>query len=228
MRLRIPHGFLLVVEGIDGAGKSTQARRLAEGLGRRFEVELSREPTQGPFGRRIRESMAGERMAPAEELRCFVEDRREHVAQVVLPALARGKIVVLDRYYFSTAAYQGARGFDAGAILEENEAFAPPPDLLLLLDVNPKLGRARISGRGDVANSFEQEEELGRVRSIFGGIERPYLRRVDASGPEEEVWRRIDLEAKAAILSKALASDGVSDADLAAVARGLFPPGERG
>src|SRR5947207_8330328 len=88
-------GYLIVVEGIDGAGKSTQVRRLAETLrDAGFAVTCSREPTDGPWGRKIRASAAAERMSLDDELHAFIDDRKEHVAQVIRPALERGEIVV--------------------------------------------------------------------------------------------------------------------------------------
>jgi len=132
-------GRLVAFEGIDGAGKSTQLARLAAALraqGR--SVVETREPTDGPWGRRIRAmARAGERVAPAEELRWFVEDRREHVAQVIRPAIAAGAVVLTDRYFLSTVAYQGARGLDPERLLAEAEAEFPLPDLALVLDVDP-------------------------------------------------------------------------------------------
>jgi len=99
---------------------------------------------------------------------------------VIAPALRAEKIVILDRYYFSTAAYQGAHGADAESILSENESFAPQPDLLVLLDVPPEVGLARIRERGDEPNKFESEESLGRARGIFQHIQRPYPLPMDA------------------------------------------------
>ncbi|MCX6876542.1 MAG: dTMP kinase [Verrucomicrobia bacterium] len=164
----MPNGTLIVIEGIDGTGKSTQVRRLAEWLtsqGR--EVVASREPTDGPWGRKLRESAASGRLSAADELAYFLEDRRQHVAAVIAPALAAGKVVVLDRYYFSTMAYQGARGFDPTEIRRLNEAFAPVPDLLLILDLEVAAAHGRIGSRGDSANEFEQRENLERCRQIF-------------------------------------------------------------
>ena len=85
----------------------------------------------------------------------FLKDRREHVDQVIQPALDEEKVVILDRYYFSTAAYQGAHGADPEIILSRNEAFAPQPDLLVILDVSPQTGLQRIRERGDEPNKFE-------------------------------------------------------------------------
>ena len=81
-------------------------------------------------------------MSLDDELHAFVEDRKEHVADGDRPALARGDIVLLDRYYFSTIAYQGARGGDVEAIRRMNEAVAPRPDLVLLIDFEPEAGAA--------------------------------------------------------------------------------------
>jgi dTMP kinase len=175
-------GFLLVLEGIDGAGKSTLQRALAEwcrGQGRR--VVTSREPTDGPHGRALRESARTGRLSLDDELELFLKDRREHVQMLINPALERGDVVILDRYYFSTAAYQGARGLDPAAIIAANETFAPVPNLVLLLDLDPSDGHARIGARGNSPDSFEGANYLREVRRIFLSLERPYIRRIDAA-----------------------------------------------
>ena len=187
-RLNAP-GWLVVVEGIDGAGKSTVLRRLAAHCeGRGLACVMSGEPTRGPWGMKLRRSMAEGRLSLDEELALFLKDRAEHVEQVIRPALEAGKVVLLDRYYLSTAAYQGARGADPEAILLENERFAPKPDLVLLLDFDPDGGLARVRARGDVPNTFEVAEQLRAVRSIFLGLQRPFIRKVDAARSPEEVW----------------------------------------
>lgn len=182
-------GLFIVIEGIDGTGKSTQARRLAEhftGLGR--EVVLSREPTDGPWGKKLRESAATGRLAPEEELEYFLNDRRQHVEEVISPALAAGKVVILDRYYFSTMAYQGARGFDPAEIRRRNEAFAPQPELLLILDLDVETALQRIGIRGDVANEFEQRGSLQRCREIFLSLkDEPFVRVVSAAAALDDV-----------------------------------------
>lgn len=182
-------GWLVVVEGIDGAGKSTVLRRLAEHcVTRGLACVLSGEPTRGPWGMKLRQSMTEGRLSLDEELELFLKDRAEHVEQLIRPSLAAGKIVLLDRYYLSTAAYQGARGSEPARILEMNEQFAPKPDLVLLLDFDPDGGLARIRARGDAPNTFEQAEQLRAVRKIFLALERPFIRCVDASRAPEEVW----------------------------------------
>ena len=187
-------GRLIAFEGIDGSGKSTQVQLLAHALreaGR--DVVETREPTAGAFGRRIREmARSGERVAPAEELHWFVEDRREHVAQVVAPALAAGRVVLCDRYTLSTVAYQGARGLDPERLLAESEAEFPLPDVALLLELEPAVGLARTLARGGHAEPvFEEQRFLERVAAIFHGLARPYIVRLDADHPAAAVERAV-------------------------------------
>lgn len=89
------------------------------------------------------------------------------MAEVIGPALARGEVVILDRYYFSNIAYQGAVGLDPAAVQAANEAFAPRPDVLLLLDLPVQTGLDRIRSRGDEANAFERADALEQVRGLF-------------------------------------------------------------
>lgn len=189
--------MFIVIEGIDGTGKSTQARLLAEWLreqGR--EVVLDFEPTRGPHGMKLRESFTGGRLAPEDELALFIADREEHVAQVITPSLAEGKVVILDRYYFSNMAYQGAIGFDPQEIRRRNEAFAPVPDLLFILDLDTDTALARIGGRGDETNEFEKREDLERCRGIFLSLkDEPFVRVIDASKAMDEVQEQLRREA---------------------------------
>ena len=183
-------GRLLVFEGLDGCGKSTQIELLARALREAGgEVLVTCEPTDGAWGRRLREmARAGEPVAAEEELRWFVEDRREHVAQVLAPGLEAGRIVLTDRYYLSTVAYQGARGLDWRGILEASEAEFPWPDLVLLLEIEPEAGLARVRSRGEALETvFERSDFLERVAAIFRAVERPYIERIPAQGSPEQV-----------------------------------------
>ncbi len=186
-------GYLIVIEGIDGTGKSTQARLLGDWLaGQGHEVILSYEPTDGPWGRKLRQSMTSGRLSPEEELECFLQDRRQHVEEKILPALAAGKVVILDRYYFSTMAYQGARGFNPGEIRRLNEVFAPLPDLLLILDLEVDVAHDRIGSRGDALNAFEKRDNLECCRRIFLSLkDEPFVRVIDSNGSFDEVAARI-------------------------------------
>src|SRR6478609_10331426 len=189
----MPGGLFIVIEGIDGTGKSTQAKLLADWFAAQGrEVVLSREPTAGPWGTKVRESAATGRLAPEEELEYFLNDRREHVEELIAPSLAAGKVVILDRYYFSTMAYQGARGFDPIEIRQKNEAFAPIPDLLLIMDLDVDSALERIGSRGDIANEFEKRENLERCREIFLSLSNePFVRVIDTRGTLDEVAAQV-------------------------------------
>lgn len=201
-------GLLIAFEGIDGTGKSSQLQMLAATLAQRGrQVVITREPTDGPYGRKIRSLFTSRsRITPAEELELFMADRRQHVREVIEPALAAGKIVLTDRYYLSTAAYQGAAGQDPEAIMAANETFAPVPDLVLLLTLPPDQSIHRIRAlRGEALNDFEQEETLTRVAAIFAGLDRSYLARVDAGGSLAEVQDRVEVHVQR-LLAEKLAS----------------------
>jgi dTMP kinase len=204
----VKRGSLIVLEGLDGSGKSTQLAWLADALrARGHGVRETREPTDGAWGRRIREMAAhGPRVSPEEELRWFMEDRREHVHDVIRPALDAGAIVVSDRYYLSTVCYQGARftpdarglgarvgpGAPVGpapeAILAASEAEFPRPDLALVLEIGAAAGLARVRARGGRTEpAFEEIVFLERVAQLFASLRCAYVERIDAGGAPEDV-----------------------------------------
>ena len=151
-----------------------------------------REPTRGRWGREIKRLAArADSLTPAEELELFVKDRRENVENNLRPALAAGKVVVLDRYYFSTIAYQGAKGIDARRIRRMNEAFAVRPDLVIILDVDVSAGLARIADRKSRDELFEREDYLVRVARIFAGFKGPLFVHLDGRGDKRAVARAI-------------------------------------
>lgn len=183
-------GVLVALEGLDGCGKTTQAERLAAWLRRTGrQVLLTCEPTDGEWGRRIREMASSDAPLPAEEeLRLFVADRRDHVEREVRPALEAGQVVVTDRYFLSSVAYQGARGLDPEAILMDSEREFPIPDLALVLVVEAAVGLARVHERGlALEPAFEREEFLDHVADIFAEIDRPYVERLPAAGDTDSV-----------------------------------------
>ncbi|WP_320551960.1 dTMP kinase [Luteibacter sahnii] len=183
----IPGGLLIAIEGIDGAGKTTLAQAIRDRLAADGTVvTLSKEPTNGPWGTRLRESASTGRLTPDEELDLLVRDRREHVANLIQPALARGEVVILDRYFPSNVAYQGAAGLDIDEVMARN-AFAPRPDLLLLLDLDPVVGLERIRRRGDRPNHFETDDNLSRCRRIFQAMSLDHTVQIDATASAEAV-----------------------------------------
>lgn len=196
---RLKDGLFIVFEGIDGSGKSTQAARLAqslEALG--YDVVLTREPTDGPWGRRIRDIAARGRAGTSldDEIKIFVQDRREHVRQVIRPALRRGAVVICDRYYFSTMAYQGALGADPAALRRLNEKTCrfPIPDVVFYIHVPPRAGIARINRKRGGANAgYEKLDFLERVAAIFDSMDDPFFMRVKGTQRPAAVARIITL-----------------------------------
>jgi dTMP kinase len=186
-------GFVVAIEGIDGAGKTTQANMLYSYLkSKGIDTILSKEPTESVYGRKIRELAQGQRESthPLEEYQLFVQDRKLHVENVIKPALAEKKIVILDRYYFSTMAYQGAIGLDPIAIRAENEKFCPIPEMVFLVMISPELGLGRIrEGRKETPNAFEHQENLKKVAAIFNHLNSPVIERIEGTASIEQVHR---------------------------------------
>ena len=187
-------GKLIAFEGLDGCGKSTQLALLADALrAQGADLLTTREPTDGPHGRRIREmARSGERVAPETELEWFFADRDEHVREKLEPALAAGRIVLTDRYYLSTVAYQGARGLPWREILAESEARFPVPDLVVLVDVDAEQGIARVNARGGTAEPVFEELEFQRaVGRVFAELDCAYIQRIPGDDTPAAVHDRI-------------------------------------
>jgi dTMP kinase len=181
----------IVFEGIDGSGKSTQAKLLAARLADRgIPVLLTAEPSDGPVGQIIRSMTT--RLEPEEEARLFTEDRRDHVERIILPALTEGRTVICDRYIYSSVAYQGARGLDQEAIISAQRHFAPQPDIIFLLEISPDIALGRItSERGGRLSTFEVRENLEAVDAVYRGLSDPLIRRIDGTGDLESIHAAI-------------------------------------
>jgi dTMP kinase len=193
-------GRFIVVEGIDGSGKSTVATRIAEDLTRRGRKVLrTREPGGTPLSEKIRALLLDAKnseMVPFTELFLYMASRAQLVDEVIRPSLKNGVDVVCDRYYYSTAAYQGAAGrVGIPVVLEVAEKIArfEKPDLVALLDVDPTVARAREGIRNDRVESKGLEYQR-RVRAGFLKLARRDKRRVrviDASRPSDEVFEDV-------------------------------------
>ena len=195
-------GMFIVFEGIDGTGKSTQLHLLAESLHRLgYAVVSTREPTDGPYGRKIRELFVDRgTVSHGEELELFIADRQQHVQEVIVPALADGCIVLCDRYYLSTIAYQGANGLDPDFIMSRNKDF-PAPDLAIILEMDPAQGIHRIRNqRNEHPNSFEDESNLRKVAAIFAAMQHGYIQRISGSDTIDNVHGKV-LEAVKKVLA---------------------------
>jgi dTMP kinase len=192
--VELKKGILIVFEGIDGAGKSTQAdillKRLDE-LG--YSVVYFREPSDSKWGREIKsKAQYANSLTPQEELELFQKDREENVKNNLEPSLKQKDIVILDRYYFSTVAYQGAKGIDPESIRKRNEAFAVRPDLVFILDVAAGKGLKRIEDRGQKDMLFEREDYLAKVRQIFISFRGDNIHHIDAAQSIERISKQID------------------------------------
>lgn len=167
---QLTEGILIAIEGIDGAGKTTQCNLLKEWLNSQgFNASIVKEPSNGKYGKQIRIRSQHKRIfnSAEVELDLFVKDRKENVEKRIKPRLESNKIVIMDRYYFSTIAYQSVLGNSQEYIKRINEEFAPIPDITIIIDVIPQVGIKRINGRGDSCDSFEKQDYLEEVRGAF-------------------------------------------------------------
>lgn len=183
-------GMLIAVEGIDGAGKTTQSLMLVEGLRNMgFNAEYTAEPTYGRVGDilRLHVSRMKVRM-PIYEALLFSADRFEHVVRVVKPKIKRGVIVVSDRYLYSTLAYQGAAGLDL-KWLRSLSFFAPKPDVTIYLDLPSKISLERKKGKRSV---YENVKYVEKVRKIYLNLAKTENFAVfNGDEPAEEVHSKI-------------------------------------
>jgi dTMP kinase len=189
-------------EGVDGSGKSTQARRLAEGLAAAgFQPLLTREPGGSPGAEEIRRLvLTGDpgRWSAETELLLFTAARRDHLERTIRPALAAGRPVITDRFADSTRAYQGATRGDLLAMVNSLHALmiGVEPDLTFLIDMDPAAAHARSVGRLGAAPGAESRFEAfgpglqARVRATFLGLARQSPGRfavIDGDRPADQV-----------------------------------------
>jgi dTMP kinase len=191
-------GKFIVVEGLDGSGKSAQIDLLVELLKKNGkEVIVTKEPTtESEFGLKIKQALRKEIVVePLELQKLYVLDRKEHLANKVIPALKQGKFVVSSRYAFSTFAYGYSDGLDVDLLIELNKEFLLP-DLTIVVDVNPESCVKRIEGRGEPKELFEQKERLTRAGEIYKKVPHMFENAVIINGdrPIPEVFGDIEKE----------------------------------
>jgi dTMP kinase len=182
-------GRLLALEGIDGCGKSTQARALADALG----AQLTHEPGGTPVGARLRELLLAPGSPPLSlrtEALLMAADRAEHVARVIEPALAAGRWVITDRFSASTIAYQGyGRGLDVGELeaLVRWAAAGVVPDLSVLVDVPVEVAAERLAAMGRHGDAGDRLERLGS--EFAAAVREGFLAQ---AGAEPDRWLVLD------------------------------------
>lgn len=184
-------GLFICIEGLDASGKTTHARRLVWNLQKRgFEAIYTTEPSAGEIGKFIRKYVLQrrKRVPSVVEALLFAVDRVDHVEKEIKPALQEGKIVVSDRYVYSSLAYQGAAGLDIKWIEEINE-LALPSDLAIYIDVPAEVVVRRLRGRRSVMERLEIQRKVREVymRLVKNGSLIP----VDGNRPRDEVSKDV-------------------------------------
>jgi len=169
MKKNIYLGKFIVIEGIDGSGQSTQVSLLRDFfIEKGLQVVLTKEPTQdSEAGRKIKKILTEKiETDPLELQKLYAQDREEHLENIIIPALKQGKIVISDRYFFSTFAYGTAHGANLEELIKLNDNFFYP-DLTFLLKVDPKICIERIEKRADPKTLFEKVDQLTKVWDIY-------------------------------------------------------------
>jgi len=198
-------GFFIVIDGMDGTGKSEMVKLLHNYLfskNKSYSILTTREPTNGTYGKEIRNILAEDK-EPEENAKkifdLFIKDREEHVNSVIKPLLKKANgeevnIVICDRYYYSTIAFQAIQGIDLDFVIDKNKGF-PEPDIAFIMDLKPEIALERIKKREK--EKFEQIEFMNKLRDKF--LELPKIlddniKIIDASKELNEVFESIKKE----------------------------------
>jgi dTMP kinase len=182
----VSKGVFICLEGLDGCGKTTQAKLLVRRLKRSCDAFYTAEPSRGNIGRFIKKHClhGGKRSSGVVEALLFAADRFDHVENTVLPALNKGRVVVSDRYVYSSLAYQGTTGLELEWIQKINE-HAVRPDLAIFIDVEPETVVQRLKPKKSVMENLETQKKVREVYMKF--VEKGELVRVDGNRSKGEV-----------------------------------------
>ena len=186
----------IVFEGIDGSGKSTQCSLLYNFIrSENIPVKLLAEPTSGEYGQKIRKMLKSETPLPVEEqIRLFIEDRREDYLLNIKPCMEQGITVVMDRYFYSNAAYQGSADIHPSDIIRRNiENGFPEPDRVYYIDIRADEAMKRITERAGSGKTelFEKQSFLENVRKNFLSMENTRFLKIDGSRDKDQIFRII-------------------------------------
>ena len=196
--------LFIVLDGMDGSGKSEMVKLLHNYIfskSKSCSILTTREPTSGRYGKEIRKILAFDKY-PKENaeklLGLFIKDRQEHANNSIAPFLKKsngeGNIVICDRYYYSTIAFQAAQGLDMKMLIEKNKKFLKP-DVAFIMDLNPEIALERIKKREK--EKFEQIEFMRKLRERFlqlPKILKDNIKIIDASKEANEVFEGIKKE----------------------------------
>jgi len=183
-------GYFICVEGLDGCGKTTQTKLLVSRLKESYNAVYTAEPTDGEIGTFIKEYClnAEKRGSSVIETLLFAADRFEHVETEVIPALNEGKLVVSDRYVYSSLAYQGVAGLDLDWI-ERINVHAMRPDLAIFIDVEPETVVQRLKPKKSVMENLETQRRVQEVYLKF--VKNGELVSIDGNASKEKVSKEI-------------------------------------
>ncbi|MFB6158940.1 MAG: dTMP kinase [Candidatus Nanohalobium sp.] len=183
-------GTFIVVEGPDGAGTTTQSKKLAEKL----DAYWTCEPADNSIGKKVDEMISGKDYSPEAVVLAFAADRKVHLEEEVIPRLEEGETVICDRYYHSSLVYQPVLGADYSWVKKLNRD-AVRPDKTFILDVKAETGMERVNKRGHDGNIFEnlsfQQKAVLKYRGLDEKLDED-IELVDASEPKKKVFEKIN------------------------------------
>jgi len=195
----MPKNPFIVLDGLDGSGKGEMIKKLAQYLLKKnFKVLVTKEPTDGVYGKQVKEILTNEKDPKASAEKClklFVKDREEHLAKEIEPFLKKG-IVICDRYYYSTIAFQHTQGIPLTNLVVENMPFRTP-DITFILDLPAEMALERIAKRGSPKEKFEQFEFMRNLRKNFLELKEHLednIKIIDASKSKSDVFKQIKEE----------------------------------